>query len=346
MVVQNIARMGQSNGTGNDTALFLKLFAGEVLTQFHRQNKFMGLTRTREISSGKSAQFPITGTATAAYHTPGDSVYGTDNGQTSTYLSAVKSKEREIFCDDPIVSGVFVPSIDELRTHYDARSVYAAEIASALAEQADYNILATLFAAVRTDADFNTAATGTLKQLTTWADATSGANLVSFCYAAAQKLDEFNVPKEDRYLAVRPKQYYLLSQQKDYIDRDYTAGNGDIANASIMQVAGLKIIVTNGMPTTQTAGTLGGTSGPVRNNPFGGTSGYTVANGTSAPWGWNGLGAIAFHKDAAGTVRLKDISVETERSIERQGNLILASYAMGHNILRPECAIGMMSTSI
>ena len=149
MVVSTITRPGQTNGTGDANSLFLRIFAGEVLTEFHRQNKFMPLHRTRTLANGKSATFPVTGTATAKYHSVGESVFGTDNSQSSTYLSNIKVKEREIFVDDPMISGVFVPSIDELKNHWDHRSVFVREIATALSEKADNNIIRTILASAQ-----------------------------------------------------------------------------------------------------------------------------------------------------------------------------------------------------
>lgn len=356
MVVSAMSRPGQSNGSGNDIALFLKLFAGEVLTQFSLATKFMPLHRVRTISNGKSASFPVTGIATSKYHVPGESVYGTDNAQVNSYLSSVLTKERELFCDDPLLSGVFVPSIDKLREHWDSSSVYAGEIAEALAKAADLNVLSTLFAAAKADSDFVTttngyleSATGANKVLTTWTDATVAGNLSLFAFKAAEKMDQWRIPKEGRYLVLRPKQYYLLTTQKDLVDRDYTSGsNGDYAQAELMKIAGMNIVVTNNMPVAQTAdAALGGTSGPVRNNPHGSTTGYTVGDtAVDTTGGWNRLGALAFQSQAVGTVRLREMSVETERSVERQGNLILASYAMGHGVLRPECAIAMRANTI
>ena len=54
-----------------DNALFLKVFANEVLNAFEESNVMKELHTVRTISSGKSAQFPVTGIATAKYHTPG-----------------------------------------------------------------------------------------------------------------------------------------------------------------------------------------------------------------------------------------------------------------------------------
>ena len=57
------------------TLLFLKVFANEVLTTFEETNVMKDLHTVRTISSGKSAQFPTMGKATAKYHTPGDDVF-------------------------------------------------------------------------------------------------------------------------------------------------------------------------------------------------------------------------------------------------------------------------------
>ena len=60
-----VSRLGQAAGAGDSNALFLKQFAGEILTAFQRANVMMPLHTVRSIQSGKSAQFPVTGTASA-----------------------------------------------------------------------------------------------------------------------------------------------------------------------------------------------------------------------------------------------------------------------------------------
>ena len=77
------------SGSGVDE-LFLKVFSGEVLTTFEETNLMMGLHRVRTITSGKTAQFPVTGVASAKYHTPGESVL-VDN---AAYLSSINHGEK------------------------------------------------------------------------------------------------------------------------------------------------------------------------------------------------------------------------------------------------------------
>lgn len=335
MVVAPITRPGQTNGTGDANSLFLRIFSGEVLSEFHRKNLFMPLHTTRTISNAKSATFPVTGTATAAYHVAGESVYGTDNAQVNTYLSNIKVKEREIFIDDPIVSGVFVPKIDQLKVHWDARSVFVKEIGAVLAETADKNIVSTIAAAALTAPSFNLIPNA--ERQVVIADATVGANIESFATKVAQSWDTYNIPKEDRYLVLRPKQYYIVAALKDLYNRDWNRGdNGSYADRQLMTLAGMKVIMSNAVGTTNEQ--TGYTAVGEKNDPFGGSKGYKA--------NWTTIGALAFHPSCIGTVKLADMSTETEHSVERRGDLILSSYAMGHNVLRAECAAVMVSTTI
>ena len=130
---------GKANGTsrtlGDDKDLFLKVFAGEILTAFNENNIMKDLTMVRSISNGKSASFPVTGTATAGYHTPGASLI------TGDYLSQIAHNERQIFIDQLLVSSTLIAEIDELRNHYDLRSIYSAELGKSLAKECDLSLI-------------------------------------------------------------------------------------------------------------------------------------------------------------------------------------------------------------
>ena len=64
----------------------------------------------------------------------------------------------------------------------------------------------------------------------------------------------------------------------------------------------------------------------------------TLAN-TTYPGAGNVPWALCFQRSGLGTEKLMDLAVESEYSVERQGSLILAKYAMGHDILRHECLV-------
>ena len=77
MANATVSFLGKANNTGDDNALFLKLFSGEVLAAFAKQNKMLPMTSVRSITQGKSAQFPVFGRAASAeYHTPGNEITG------------------------------------------------------------------------------------------------------------------------------------------------------------------------------------------------------------------------------------------------------------------------------
>jgi hypothetical protein len=342
MVVSPISRPGQTGSSPPDDAQFLRLFSNEVLTVFHQKNKLMPLQRSRSISNSKSALFPVTGTATAKYHTVGESVFGTDNSQTSEYLSAILSKEREIWVDDALISGTFIPEIDSLKNHFDERAIYVNEVATSLSDQADANLARTLFACALANPATNGFSGMSVadKTIDAYTDATVGASIASFIFDVAQLFDENNIPEEGRIVLLRPRQYYALAAEKDLVNKDWTAGAGDYAQASILKVSGFTIVMTNSLPDSDEA-TAGALTGE-RNNPFGALNsnkGYLSPPTTSLQ-----LGAIAFQMDAIATVKMKELSSESQYYMDRQGHLLLSSYMMGHGIIRPECAAWMKST--
>jgi len=201
------SRLGENAGTAtNAKELFLKVFAGEVLTAFNTTNIAMPLHRVRTISSGKSAQFPMTGLTLTDTLPAGNEVVP----------RAIAHSEKVVTINDLLVSSAFIARIDEAMNHYDVRSIYSTEIGNALAKAADVAI----FAAIEAATDDTTA---------------------------------------------------------------------------------------NNLP--------------------------------------SGAKGLVFTKDAAATVKLLDLAVESEYQVSRQGTLMVARYAMGHSSLRPECAVKLVNAA-
>ena len=193
------SRLGQSMGAGDTDALFLKVFGNEVLAAFEEANVMKELHTIRTISSGKSAQFPVLGTATAKYHTPGQDVFDAGN----SYTTAIKHRERVINIDDVLIAATSIANIDELKNHYDVRSTYSSELGRALAKRFDLATLRTLAAAAETDADSRAnpdAAQGTRIDLGTTtgapANLSTAANIIQTFRVMAQTLDEKHVPSD------------------------------------------------------------------------------------------------------------------------------------------------------
>ena len=144
----DVSRLGQINATGDANAMFLKVFSGEVLQTFEEANVMMPLHTVRTIASGKTAQFPVMGTAAAKYHTTGESIMGSfvdDPSGTAgvaeagegKYLNRIKHAERTISIDGTLVSSAFIADIDEAKNHYDVRAAYTTQIGRELAYPSD-----------------------------------------------------------------------------------------------------------------------------------------------------------------------------------------------------------------
>ncbi len=330
------SRLGQINATGDSNALFLKVFSGEILTTFEEQNIMKDLHMVRTIQNGKSAQFPITGIADAQYHTVGEDIVDGSNN----YLSAIKHAERIISIDDVLISSTFIANIDELKNHYDVRSIYAKELGKSLAKRFDIATMKTLFAAAGGTSPIGGNGGTTVSGATT----TTAQGLIDSLYAVARSLDEKDASDEGRFAILTPSQYYtLLSSDNAAINRDF-GGVGNIATGKIAQVAGINLFKSNHLDDVIGLGDLSADAtgdGSQSNDVFGtGGSGY---NGDFSGLESGGAkGFLAGTREAIGTVKLLDLATESEYQIQRQGTLFVAKYAMGHGVLRPECAVKVL----
>src|SRR5210317_2053048 len=330
------SRVGQVNSAGDVDALFLKKFSGEILQTFEESNVFKPLHTVRTIENGKSAQFPVTGVASAAYHTPGENIADSGNA----YLSDIKKAEKVITIDKMLLASTFLANIDDVKNHYDIRSVYANELGKALAVRFDTALSKTFIAAARGASDIGGKVGGILdvsaNAMGTGADSSddadnsdpTGAELTAALFTAAQKLDENDVPSDGRFCVLRPQEYYKLITggsgslviNTSAVNKD-VGGLGSIASGNIPQVAGITIYKSNHLPSTDLSTDATG-DGEAANDVFGGSGvGY---NGNFT----NTLGIVS-HSAAVGTVKLLDLATESEYQIERQGTLFVAKYAMG-----------------
>lgn len=348
MAVSQVSFLGQADAANAKDALFLKLFGGEVLTTFETATVMKPLHTIRTISSGKSAQFPVTGVASAKYHTPGNDV-----AVDGSMLSQIKHNERLIAIDDLLVASTFIDKLDEMKNHYDVRSIYSTELGRALAKTFDKNLISVACLTAATYGGTNnqelTARAGVADNpngsiitadfgatTTTFGDiptAKIGA-FVNAMYTAAATLDKNNVPSEDRFTIVTPATYYNVinsDEGRKVVNRDF-GGGGSYQDAQIATIAGIRLVKSN-------------IAGQVFGDNLGNAStGATLAAGTSGVnnvYGANFLRVcgVVFHKSAFGTVKLMDLSMESGYDMRLQGHLMIAKYAMGSSWLRPEACV-------
>ena len=314
--------VGQVNATGTEDALFLKVFAGEVITSFDRASKTAGADMVRSIASGKSATFPVMGRVDSSYHTAGAEITGSD----------VNHNEKVITINDLLISSVFLSNIEEAKNHYDVRSAYSTEIGRALAFTKDKHILQTIGQAAQGSANVadTSFASGTVLTNTNIASATAStaANaMIDSLFDAAKQLDANYVPSEGRKCFIRLEEYYKLANATNAVNVDFS-GRGSIAEGKVVKIAGIELVpVAHFVSSNVTTGVDAGSA--------------TAGGSTPQAVDLSNYVALVSHPSAVGTVKLMDLAVEKEYDIRRQGTLMVAKYAMGHGVLRPEAAVGI-----
>lgn len=323
MADANVTRIGsvnQTTGTTDlDRALMLKVFAGEVMTAFEESTTILDKHYVRTIANGKSASFPLMGKMPEGeYHVPGAEI----SGQVANHA------EQIIPIDGLLISHVFIADIDDAMNHYDVRSRYAQKMGERMAVTFDQNVYRELMLAARNTTPLDGGDSGLIitdaklgsdtasDKFTAWVDA---------IYQVAENFDNKWVPKTERYLALKPADYYFLIRQMSangfsLIDKDID-GKGSISEGTLPKVAGITII-------------------PTPNLPFADGSSLTFH-----PVNANTTKAVAWYPDAVGTVKLMDLSLQSEWDIRRQGTLMVARYAMGHGALRNECAVELRTAT-
>lgn len=317
------ASIGRVNAANAEDALFLKTFTGEVITSFDRASKTQGADSVRSISNGKSATFPVMGRTTAAYHTPGAEILGSD----------VNHNEKVITINDLLVSSAFLSNIEEAKNHWDVRSNYSTEIGRALAFQKDKHVLQTIGQAAQqstpnvTGGDAGTVLTNTAIASAT--AATSANGFIDSLFDAAKTLDDKYVPSEGRMCFLKPEMYYKLANATNAVNVDFSGGaNGGVASGRVLQIAGIKLISVPHFVSSNV------TAVPDKGSATQGGANPQAVNLTA----YEGL---VCHPSAVGTVKLMDLATEMEYDIRRQGTLMVAKYAMGHGVLRCESAVGI-----
>lgn len=284
------------------------MFAGEVLTTFQNETKMDDKHTVRSITQGKSAQFPVLGDSTARYHTPGAMIDG----------NVIAAAERVIAIDGLLISPAFIANIDEAMNHYDVRSAYSANIGKALAIKYDQQVLQVAALAARA-AHAITGKTGGSVFTNAQLD-TDGVAIAEALFDAAQALDEKNVPSDGRFFVCRPKHYYLMARSPKVLNKDW-GGAGVYSDGTVLRVAGITVVMSNNVPNTDLSGasTTGQTN--TYNADFSNTCG------------------IVLHPSAVGTVKLRDVALESQYLVQNQGTLMVGKIAVGHGILRAESAV-------
>ncbi len=334
-------QVGTDQGKGNTNsgalALFLKVFAGEVLTAFTRRSVTADKHIVRTIQSGKSAQFPVIGRTSGVYLAPGERL--------SDKRKDIKHTERTITIDGLLTADVMIFDIEDAMNHYDVAGEYSNQLGEALAIAADGAVLAEIAIMCNLPDKFNenieglgTASVlevGLKTKLNT--PAKLGEAIIGQLTVARAKLTSNYVPAGDRYFYTTPDNYSAILAALMPNASNY-ATLIDPETGNIRNVMGFVVVEVPHL-------TQGGAS-ETRDGKTNQKHAFPAATTTTPPEANvkvtldNVVGLFA-HRSAVGTVKLRDLALERDRDVDAQGDLIVGKYAMGHGGLRPE-AVGAL----
>lgn len=307
----NPSRIGQVQASGDDWALFKQNYTAEVITSYVENYKLDGRVTNRNIDSGKSASFPNMGTIGSEYHVPGTEING----------MIVEHNETILTLDPMLISHAFIANIDEAMNHYDVRSEYTRQQGLELAQKRMLNELRCAIRAARiTEGKVEGQPGGAVISAATLA---SDPSVLADAFRQARMIfDEKLLPDNTNEFtgALSPAQWYLLTENKDLIDRDINPeSNGSYGQATIASIARIPLVKINSMPKANEA------AAPKVLAKYRGDYSNTVG--------------VIFHRSAVGTLKLLDLALEDVYQGEKQGTLMLAKYALGHGELDPRGAI-------
>lgn len=326
---------GQENATGDRETLFLTQFGGEIAKYFKENLVFLP-TVTRMQFRGKSIQLPYFGDAQVGYQGSMINMLDPANG----LLSSVRGADRFLYPDKPMVNGIVVDEWDELISHLPTRMIYSEQLGHAQARAVD-NIIArniAIGAAVAADAIYTGHPGGNVVTSANVGYAVASASPTAANFAAAIKeqrilFDNKNVPKAGRKIAMSPKNYQLICDNKDLFDVDYTpGGNGAYAQGEMRGVFGFEIVVTTNGPFENNTKTL-----PTSTAGSKTAGNYTLALGDNAASSSQVFSASGF----AGSGVINGDSVQAAVTAARQNQQLSTgagnSYALNANKLVALC---------
>ncbi|WP_432340594.1 hypothetical protein [Yersinia enterocolitica] len=311
---------GKGSVSADKLGMFLKVFAGEVLTAFQRRSVTMDKITTRTITSGKSASFPVLGRASAHYLLPSESL--------DDKRSGMKATEKVITIDGLLTADCLIFDIESAMNHFDVRAEYANQLGESIAIASDASVLAEIAKLANTDENIEGLGAPSVLEIGDKATLSEpkvlGQAVIDYLIKARGSLTHNYVLSGDRYVYVLPETYSAILAALGPNAANFSA-LGDLEKGVLTNVAGFTIVE---VPHFVQGGADGKHSFPT-------TGKVTSTN----------VVALIAHRSAVGQVKLKDTSIERARRPEYQADQVIAKCAVGIGGLRPEASGALVFTA-
>ena len=287
----------------------------------------------RTITSGKSASFPTFSTETAKLHVAGESIFDA----TGESASSITANEKVITVEKLLYAAQFVDNMEELKAHYDVRAALAAQAGASMGKQHDAFLLAAMGQGAGSTVTLNDGTTTDASVSGSSSILTTSALIKQMFNETSAAMDNNDVPAEGRCMVVRPFEYYSILQEDGAISSDFSTSGDRSKGLQNLHYLGFEVIPMTLMKEfyNQNQANQKAAGDPLY---LGGVTANDDHTFDGSLWC-----ALAFQKEAAGTVTLKGLQSEANYIPERFGTLMATSAGIGTGLLRPENVVKIVA---
>lgn len=309
---------------------FLTVFGGEVMVSFRKALVTNGAWMMKTVPDGfESVTYRQVGKANVKRHLSGQSLlldFDATSPTPEPLLTSMETGRLQVFLDRPLTASTLVDRWENRRNSFDTRQEVAQEIGKDLADQVDYERLLLVAKAAQGNltqtSDFISSIPTAGATLEDPNVATDGSALLDALKEASIFFHEANMLAngEKAYVALRPRQYSLLVENQDLLNRDYGGTNGIFSDGTVFKAWGMELRPTTGLPTADESSNILMTRGVHGEN-------YAVDARNTV--------ALCWIDKAFGSATADAISVESTYEHEYKADLISGDTSMGHTAIFP-----------
>lgn len=247
--LSGLAQPGQKLGSGAADALFIEEYGGLVEGTIVKSSIMQDVLDWR----------PVTGTNQLTNYRNGDTQLQKLGPGSNPQPTPVDFDNISVKIDTVMLARNAVFTLDDIQNKYDAKQAMAAEQGKVIGKFMDSVGLTKGIKAARIVAGDGTAGTtklpsgwfgGTIETLTAANDELDPNKLQFALENAVTAIEEKDIDptEEGMVIYVRPKQYLVLSRNDKLINSQYSTGNGNYAEGTVLKSNGLHIKSTNRLP--------------------------------------------------------------------------------------------------
>jgi len=237
-------------GSAGDHAMLIERFSGRVDEIYQKE----------ALAPGMWSMIPLIGTDTLSNAAMGQPTLSKVVAGVEPTPGEIEVGKMIVQVRQPIIAKIITGMLAEVQDHLSIGSRTPMNFAKKIAKHEDILLLlqcikASLYEhttieptqiAVSGKGTAGILAQGSTVTLATANDEKDADKLEIAITTMHQALSELDLdPMADGYAFMRPEQYFTLLKSDKLINSDYSAGNGDFANAMVSKVSGLPIRMTN-----------------------------------------------------------------------------------------------------